>query len=411
LLRGGDPSVGRSEHYTSDVYAPSVEDVRSTLAFTRQELGEFEIVAHGIPAPNVLAIRVRSERGRPWGYGLMLDPEQDHRIKYACFQPLPDHLTTRAARPEDGPLLAALERRAPVAMGDSTVVYERPATDYFADDRLMGTSAVFVVEDAAGPIGLAATATHEVCFRGIRRTAGYGHRLRVAPDVRQGGARGPGAWASFLHEATANCDFSYGFTAAANETMLRHIPRPFRAPLRPERLVIDTSANAGTPAGRAATPSDAGAIADMVNATHGDAELFIPYSAQRLRDRLERAPDLYTWSCFRVGNAAVVGVRRSVHTVRRRDSGGETVDVRAHVLDYGASPGAETELLALMRSACAELTAAGNTELTIFSAPPSPLHPPLHAMAKRVDRYVLNMPPARWEGLEDRGLYVDQLYF
>jgi hypothetical protein len=57
---------------------------------------------------------------------------------------------------------------------------------------------------------------------------------------------------------------------------------------RPERLVIDCRAQAGPAHGRPATPSDAARVVALVNVAHDREELFVPYTAARLAERLGR---------------------------------------------------------------------------------------------------------------------------
>ncbi|MGH7786326.1 MAG: hypothetical protein ACRERC_05630 [Candidatus Binatia bacterium] len=170
-------------------------------------------------------------------------------------------------------------------------------------------------------------------------------------------------------------------------------------------------AAAGPPAGRAATPEDAARIVALLNATHEREELFIPYTVERLAARLEREPALYGWAHLRLGASAVVGIWPAGVRLLRETGATREESVRALVLDFGCAPGAEDELIGLLRAACGPLAKAGFTLLSLFSSPGGPARAALTALAVRVEPYVFNMGLPEPEDIASRGLYVDQLYF
>jgi hypothetical protein len=179
----------------------------------------------------------------------------------------------------------------------------------------------------------------------------------------------------------------------------------------PERLVVDTASAAATGIGRPATAADAARLVALLNDTHGEEELFCPYSLDGLRERLSRAPDSYSWSSFLVSERACVGVWAPQMGVIRRERGVETRDVRAFVLDYGCMSDGLGELVALANDWRARLCAEGTTELSIFTSAGSRGAAELTALAKRREPYVVlcAIPPG--EHVKERGVYIDQLYF
>jgi hypothetical protein len=175
--------------------------------------------------------------------------------------------------------------------------------------------------------------------------------------------------------------------------------------------LLDCRAAAGPPAGRPARPEDGSAIVALLNATHEREELFVPYTVERLAARLGREPALYGWQHLRLGASAVVGIWPAGMRLLRESGAAREESVRALVLDFGFAPGAEAELVALLRAACATLTAQGCTHLSLFSSPGSPGRDALTALAVRVEPYTFNMGLPEPDDVTSRGLYVDQLYF
>jgi hypothetical protein len=139
--------------------------------------------------------------------------------------------------------------------------------------------------------------------------------------------------------------------------------------------------------------------------------MFVPYTKESLTARLGRQPRAYSWSSLRLGDRAVLGVWPASVNVIRTSEGETTNDARALVLDYGYEEGAEDELLALIRAACAALAAGGSTELAIFTCPQSSAYARFTEVAKRLEPYMLHIGPPPPEDLTERGIYVDHLYF
>jgi hypothetical protein len=287
-------------------------------------------------------------------------------------------------------------------------VYDR-GEDYFAAEELMGNTTTRVIELDGQVVGLTSAVLNEIRVGGAPLRGMYGHRLRLLPEARGQGMRQLLAFVGFANESWRS-DVPYAFVAAENETM-RSKSQLSGWSLRPERMVLDTQANAGSDAGRPATAADARRIVALVNAAHADEELFVHYTVETLAARLERRPDLYSWRDMRLGERAVVGVWPARLAVIRETGDHTRRDVRALVLDSGWEAGGEDEALALLRAGCAQLATEAITELTVFTSQPSPVYSRLTAMAKRIEPYVLNLYLKEPGDLARRGIYVDQLYF
>jgi hypothetical protein len=379
--------------------------VKESVAIHAAQVGPFTVIAYRLPKANVCVAELQGDDGRGWAFGVAI---VDGLILFSPY-PRPPGLSFRPVAPHDAAELAALELAAPIVTGDVETAYDK-SRDYFEAERLMGSDA-FVVERDGAIVGLFASVVHPIRIAGKDLQSLYDHRVRVHPTARRGGVMGLAALARF--EAVigrSSLHVAHSFVAADNDAVLGQ-PRGPRWPEMAERLVIDTRSAAATGLGRSATAADAERLVACLNDTHGEEELFCPYSLDSLRERLSRAPNSYSWSSFLISERACVGVWAPKMGVIRREGGVETRDVRAFVLDYGCTPQGLDELVALVSDWGARLAAEGTTELSIFTSAGSRGAAALTALAKRREPYVVlcGLPPG--ERVRDRGIYVDQLYF
>jgi len=369
--------------------------------------GEFETLLVEPGESNAVFAHLRAANEREWRLGALIEAASG-LIRRFYFGPWASDVTTRPARDDEGLLLQELERQAPIVMGEASVVYDRGA-DYFAGERLMGSAQVHVLERDGQPIGVVGNVIHDLRVGGQTFRASYGHRIRIARSAQGSGALGGMSWSSFLADAAS--DGAYGLIAAANQAMLRVIPAQLKASVEPERVIIPVLAQAMA-FGRTATEADRGRIIELLNATHEGEECFVPYTSERLQQRLTRAPDVYSWSDVRMTERAVVGVWPSAFRVHRTE-GDDTQDrVRALVLDYGFEVGAEDEFASLLRAVAGEMGAAGSDELAVFTSAGAPGREVVVAMAERVEPFVFSGDMAlELDPASTRPIYVDQLYF
>jgi hypothetical protein len=178
--------------------------------------------------------------------------------------------------------------------------------------------------------------------------------------------------------------------------------------------LIRAQPHPASPVGRAAVPSDAERIADLLNSTHGHEEMFLPYDRDSLCARLERAPDLYSWQRVRLTDNAVVGVWPSGPQVRVvRETNGRVAESRhGLVLDYGYARGAEQEFEQLLRFWSDWLAAHDHTHLSIFTSEPSPSYPIIAKLADQLEPFDLwTSPVSEPDAAIAHGVYADQVYF
>ena len=379
--------------------------VKASVAVHAARVGPFTVTAYRLPKPNVCVAELDGDDGRGWAFGVAI---VDGLIFFSPF-PHPPGLSYRPVAPGDAAALAALELTAPIVTGEVETAYDK-SRDYFEAERLMGSDA-FVVEREGAIIGLFASVVHPIRIAGNDMRSLYDHRVRVHPTARRGGVMGLAALARFEDVISrSSLHVAHSFVAADNDAVLGQ-PRGPRWPEMAERLVIDTGSAAASGLGRPATAADAERLVAYLNDTHGEEELFCPYSLKSLGERLSRAPDSYSWSSFLISERACVGVWAPKMGVIRRDRGVETRDVRAFVLDYGCTPDGSDELAGLMNDWRARLAVEGTTELSIFTSAGSRGAGALTALAKRREPYVVlcALPPG--DHVKERGIYVDQLYF
>ncbi len=391
---------------------PRFPSLRADFAAWWERLGDFAVVAYESRQPYAATALIVDSSDRHWRCPVVIGADPPHLILGSAVFPSPPGVTAREARPTDAGVLRDIERRTPLVVGDARLFYDRGA-DYFAGERLMGDVEMFVVERAGVVLGVAGRAFPEVRIGGQVFRALYSHRLRLLPEAQGSGVRGPlnalqmeGGMVAIQRGCV-----DYGFVAEGNDAALRTIQPERRWKIGAVRLILDTGQVAGVSAGRAAGHADAARLVDLFNDMHSDEELFVPHTVASLTERLQRESSAYSWNNITRSDHAAVGIWPARLGVRREHAGIVTEDVRALVLDYGCDPGAEGDLVTLVRSACASLCAQGITELSLFSSPPARGFREFAALAKRAEPYVVACWSPPGPELERRGVYVDQLYF
>jgi hypothetical protein len=92
--------------------------------------------------------------------------------------------------------------------------------------------------------------------------------------------------------------------------------------------------------------------------------------------------------------------------------GARTVSDSGVVLDYAFEPGAKDELEALLRGWCGTMAARGVDSLVAYTSPASPGADLIKALAQEVGGFFMWTPGIEVpDGAENRGLYVDAVYF
>ena len=361
-------------------------------------------------SPRDLEVGLDYGDDRPWSVAFTVEPTEPHRIvRMFWTRAIAEDIVIRPAEAGDGPGLNDLEIRAPMQLGQTTLTYDR-GDDFLAFGRLMGDNVCFVAARDGQLLGLACGTSHLTRIGGRDYRVMLLHHLRVPVEHRKGGifsTLNGQVFAAFDRRS----DGAYGYTALDNAEGMR-IGGPGTWSVTVLRCLLDCRQLAGPSSGRPATAADVDTVVDILNRSHRDEEMYLPYTTESFAERMARAPDLYTWERVLVGEDAVVGVWPSGLVVPA-DGDGPTRSVRAVALDHGFVPGpaGESEFERLLRSSCTRLLDQGHTELMVLTAEGARSQKVVTGLARRVDPYSLRMAVPEPPGTAVRGLYVDAVYF
>jgi hypothetical protein len=356
---------------------------------------------------------MRTSKERSWTINLTVESEPPHRIDQFQFERRHDFkLEVREAGPDDALIVADIERRCPIVMGDTSVWFDRGA-DFFAFSRLMEDCTVGLASVDGVPAAISCGAERVVLVGGKLKSLVVVSHLRVLPEHQRKGLWG--AANSVLNKYWDHVDGSQAYIAVANTGMQHGFQNtPDKWDQIVQRVELDCAALAGPPAGRPATPADAAEIAARLNAFHRAEELFVPHDGPGFARRVERAPDLYGWDKVWLTEQAVVGVWPAGPALRTvtEVSGVASVSTPGVVMDYAFAPGAEAEFEALLRAWCGALAPAGIDTLVIYTSPASPGSALISRLGRAtIDFYTWTPGIPVPQGAGQRGLYTDGAYF
>jgi hypothetical protein len=401
-----------------DLTTMAVPERQREFRATRRPVDE--VVAYQELAPTVARLDVRAGADDlALRVAVTEDGKHQAVIWFAVLMPsataAPDVTVRDAQEPDDGPELAALERRCPVVVGGVEVEYDR-GDDYFAQHRLMGEHATSVAECGGRVVGIFSESPRTVLIDGAPVQTSYRFHLRVDPDLR-GKRVFPALNARQLERkllAGPPYSLAASYVAVENETMLATIPEAMRESLWSvpiERLVIDCERNAGPPLGRMAELTDAPRIAELLEASHGAEEFRTAFDETHVVDRLTRAPSLYSWHQVLLTERAVCGVWDQQLRVTRRAGTGAERSTRAAVLDWGSELGAEHELVGLLRHWCGALARTTTTHLTVFISGTSPTRRMFDALHPAVEPFFMTVNHPEPPSAAESGVHVDPIWF
>jgi predicted N-acetyltransferase YhbS len=416
--RGEGASLADLDHYAPamiDRMRRIDSDEASAESWRRdaERLGEFVDVAYEPVTETALTANVAAAKDRRWTLSLAVETEPPHRIASVEWRRVHDfELAVREATPADAALLADVERRCPIVVGDTSLWFDRGEA-YFDGVRLMEDATVGLASVDGEPAAVTCGARHTVRIGGEAKTIITVSHLRVLPEHQRKGLWG--AANSVLDKYWPTVAGSNAFIAVDNAGMqhgFRNTPDKWPTTVLAAR--ISTARLAGPPAGRSATPADAAAVAALLNAFHGEEEMFVPYTVESLVARLARAPDLYGWERVWLADGAVVGVwpaGRARRAVTER-AGEQSFSEPGVVLDYAFEPGAEAAFEGLVGAWCYWLEARAMNRLTLLTSPASPGADLVRGLADEVEAFnhwTPGVPPP--SGAAAKGLYIDPIYF
>ncbi|MBV8683856.1 MAG: hypothetical protein JO111_13360 [Caulobacteraceae bacterium] len=415
--RGEGATLADVERFTPQLAArmrhDSDEDWREGWQANADRVGAFASVAYETESAFAVHVMVSAAKDRRWKLNVTVEAEPPHRIAAMQWDRVHDFtLEVREATEADCAVLADLERRCPIVLDGASWWFDR-GDEYFAFARLMEDATVGLAFVDGEPAAVTCGARHTVRIGGEDKAIVTVSHLRVLPEHQRKGLWGEAN--RVLDKYWPTVAGSNAFIAVDNAGMqhgFRHTPDKWPttvlvARLSPQRL-------SGPPHGRPATPADAATVAGMLNAFRAGEEMFVPYTAQSLTARLERAPDLYGWDRLWLADGAVVGVwpaGRASRSVTERD-GELSYSEPGVVLDYAFEPRAQAAFEALLRAWCGWLAERGMNRLTVLTSPNSRGEAILRALADQVEAFnhwTPGIPPP--PDAANKGLYIDPIYF
>jgi len=401
----------------ADVFDPSdwhdgwtLEHEHRDLCHSAELLGAFEVLRREPTGDDQHSARVRAHDGKEWAITCWVGPAPAHGITGIRIVPAPPEGTViRDAAEDDGPALAELERRSPLRLGEGgaiRVTFDR-GDDYFRSARLMEDVIVYVAEYEGKLAGVYWGAQQPVRVAGNDYRVFVEMHVRIDPEAPRGGV----FWALCVYgrDRYGKTSDSIAFWVSPENLAVRKFASDMPGwSIQGLRALIPCRPGAA-PAGGPAEPPD---VVRILNACHGRSELFVPYTAASLDERLSRDPSQYGWANLRQHGSAVVAVGGERLVVTREAGGERIVTHRALALDHGFEPGGEDDYRALLLARGSELAAEGVTHLAVFTSQGSPTHDVVMDLAEAVEPYDLwtfEIPEP--EGTAERGIYVDPVYF
>ncbi len=358
---------------------------------------------------------IQTSGEKKWRLSIEVEHTEPHRITVLARERILDFaVVSREATLDDAAVLADIERRCPIVLGDGVTMTIERGDDYFAFTRLMDNflAALGFVDGKPAGVNVAALHTVRVGGRDYRIHA-FAH-LRILPEHQKKGLWGAINRVFDEKYPEGSSDGSTAYPSVDNAAMLRGFAGAPRWSTHQIRAQLPCASLAGPQVGRPATPRDASRIVEILNATHQSDEMYLPYTVDSFSARVERSPRDYCWERVRMTDRAVLGVWPAGDTVRFiiESKGERTESRRGLALDWGFLPGAEDEFEALIRAQCGWLSNRGLDRLSLFTSEASAGYERVRALAIELERFVVisfGIPePA---GAAARGLYVDPIYF
>lgn len=355
--------------------------------------------------------------GKRWAVRCATQEEPPHRLNGARTMPAPPAGTIiRLAEPGDAPVLAELERRAPLRLGREplTLMSFDHGDDYFARARLMAEETTYVAEVGGAVAGVYCGTVQSVLVDDEPKQLFLEHRVRIDPATARGGV----FWAlcQYGRDTYARSTDSIAFYVSVDNHPVRKFVEGVRPwSVRPLRAllpcVVPTELRRKR-VGRRASPGDAAMVASVLNACHSGSALFVPYDETSLSARLERDPAQYGWRDVHLaGEEAVVGVSQAMVTVTKERAGECDTSRRALALDHGCVPGGEAAYRDLLIERCTELGRRGATHLAVFTSERSATYEVVIALAESIEEFDFWAFDLEEPAALVNGFYVDPVYF
>ncbi|HTO06520.1 MAG TPA: hypothetical protein VMR86_05620 [Myxococcota bacterium] len=305
-------------------------------------------------------------------------------------------LRAREVTHGDADAFSDLWENSPEEIGELEITVLR-SPDPFAQFRLQTHVQLNVIADGNVLVASCGWSRRNVRIAGQRVSVRYGQALRVHQGYRRQGlgdaVRLFPASMTTVRPSMAQYDIMRSGNFAVVGWWNKHVPGFFAG--TPQRegevpgipvTVSQIPAAASAPESRSvrpARPEDLPVCAELVNRTHGELDLFAPYSRDSLEERLdegywgERAPwypRVYGWPDFFVLESAgriraCAGLwdrgRDLRERIRKRKTGEERTFAGTALLDWGHAEGAEDAMVELVGHLTARTRALGRDFLLL----------------------------------------------
>lgn len=321
-------------------------------------------------------------------------------------------LRAREVTEGDAVAFSDLWESSPEEIGDLEITVLR-TPDPFAQFRLQEDVHLHVLADGNVLVASCGWSRRNVLIAGQRTSVSYGQALRVHQGYRRQGLGDAVRLFSRAMNAARPAFGQYDIMRSGNFAVVgwwnKHVPgffegTPQRAgevpgiPIAVAQLPAAAAAAGASASVRPARAADLPACVELVNRTHGGLDLFRPYSAERLEERLDEGywgarapwyPTVYGWRDYFVLESggrvrACAGLwdrgRDLRERIRVRKTGEERVFTATALLDWGFAEGAEEAMLELVAHLIARTRELGRD----FLLAPADQEP---ALAKRLEAF------------------------
>jgi len=322
----------------------------------------------------------------------------------------------REATAADNEALIALELESPVVSGNVEETADH-SPDYFASHGVQAEYRIVLGEVGGRAAGVMAGVMQAPLVQGKRHRLAYIQQARVHPEFLGRRVAWEMANALFAWAAERGGEGPYYLISPENERSLEFVERGGRRwPV--DVSLVDIDVSAADEGGAERLPADRlGEAVELINATHGDDEMFEPLTEESLAQRLGRNPGYGIEDVYGViegGRLVAAGglwdKGATTERIRVDRSTGETLRTRiAHVVDWGHTEGAEEAFGELLRRLASEARALGRSSLMVCEPSPGAIADiglPASRFSLALFTPTLEPPSAA----AVRGLYVDLLY-
>ena len=281
-------------------------------------------------------------------------------------------LVIREATRADNDALIDLERRSPLLLGETTLIFDR-SPNFFARDELMEHSRMLVAEKDGCPAGVMSAAWYDTLVGGKPVRVVYVHHGRVAIEHQRSGVA-PALAVALFERLLTKADLFYWYVVPENKVSLGLILRaaPDRWARDPacQHFLLEPQPGGPKVGLTPARPEQATELCALINRTHGGRDLFLPYTEESLAARLSRSAD-YGWPQLfareRGGRAVAMAglwdLGATLKLIRTDREGKETTTRPSVILDYGFEEDAEREMARLLDDIGKLAAAQGRQEL------------------------------------------------